>query len=60
MHTVGTAMRLKPDCYDEYKRRHDELWPELAKIMDDNGVSMAIYRHGEELFLFGTAASRGD
>ena len=57
MHCIGLALKLKPGAYDEYKRRHDELWPELAKMMKDNGISMAIYRFNDYLFVHGTAAT---
>ena len=32
-------MKLKPGVIDEYKKRHDELWPELAKELRDAGIS---------------------
>lgn len=31
-------MQLKPGNEAEYKRRHDEIWPELAKTLSDAGV----------------------
>ncbi len=33
------TMRLKPGCADEYKRRHDAIWPELAEALGKAGVS---------------------
>ena len=32
------AMKLHPGCEKEYKKRHDEIWPELSaqKFSDDN------------------------
>ncbi len=30
---------LKPGCKDEYKKRHDEIWPELAELIRSTGVS---------------------
>jgi L-rhamnose mutarotase len=57
MFTLGLAMQLRPGCYQEYKRAHDELWPELANGMRVNDVSMAIYRDGQRLFLFAAAPS---
>ena len=33
------AMRLKPGCADEYRRRHDAIWPELAGLLRGAGVS---------------------
>lgn len=36
---VAFAMKLKPGCADEYKKRHDAIWPELAQLLKDNGIS---------------------
>lgn len=33
------AMRLLPGCEEEYRRRHDALWPELESLLRDAGVS---------------------
>lgn len=33
------AMRLKPGCEAEYKKRHDEIWPELKAELRKAGVS---------------------
>lgn len=32
-------MKLKPGVVAEYKKRHDEIWPELAKELHAAGVS---------------------
>lgn len=32
-------MHLNPGCAAEYKRRHDEIWPELVTLLKDAGVS---------------------
>ena len=50
-------MRLRPGAYEKYKLAHDQLWPEIAKGMRDNQVSMAIYRDADRLFLFASAPS---
>ena len=55
MFTVGQILRLKPGVYEEYKRRHDELWPEMVEVMNSFQINMAICRYGELLFLFATA-----
>ena len=31
-------MKLKPGFEAEYKRRHDAIWPELQKLLKENGV----------------------
>jgi len=57
MFTIALSMKLRPGAYDKYKLAHDQLWPELAAGMSSNQVSMAIYRDGQQLFLFATAPS---
>jgi L-rhamnose mutarotase len=57
MFTVGLAMKLRPGAHEKYKLTHDQFWPELADGMRANQVSMAIYRDGDRLFLFGAAPS---
>lgn len=32
-------MRLHQGCEDEYRRRHDEIWPELVALLKDAGIS---------------------
>ncbi|MEX0771474.1 MAG: L-rhamnose mutarotase [Balneolaceae bacterium] len=31
-------MKLKPGCEEEYKKRHDEIWPELLQALKDAGI----------------------
>ena len=46
-------MQLKPGVLAEYKRRHDEIWPELAKELRDAGISdYSIFLDEETLTLF--------
>jgi L-rhamnose mutarotase len=33
------TMQLKPGNVAEYKRRHDEIWPELSRVLREAGVS---------------------
>jgi L-rhamnose mutarotase len=47
-------MKLKPGFEAEYQRRHDAIWPELAKLLKDAGVSdYSIFLDPETLTLFG-------
>lgn len=39
MNRVAFKMKLKDGCFAEYKRRHDEIWPELRKLLSDVGIS---------------------
>jgi L-rhamnose mutarotase len=32
-------MQLNPGMADEYRRRHDEIWPELADLLKGAGIS---------------------
>lgn len=32
-------MYLKPGCEQEYQKRHEEIWPELLKLLKNAGVS---------------------
>jgi L-rhamnose mutarotase len=46
-------MKLKPGTVDEYKRRHDELWPELEQALRDAGIyDYSIFLDEETLHLF--------
>lgn len=46
-------MKLKPGCVAEYKKRHDEIWPELVQAHTDVGISdYSIYFDEETLTLF--------
>ena len=46
-------MRLKPGNAAEYKKRHDEIWPELAAELHAAGISdYSIFLDEETLTLF--------
>ena len=46
-------MQLKPGNEAEYQKRHDEIWPELSKVLSEAGVSdYSIYLDEETLTLF--------
>lgn len=38
MEKIAFTMQLRSGCADEYRRRHDALWPELAALLRDAGV----------------------
>ncbi|MFP4113543.1 MAG: L-rhamnose mutarotase [Spirochaetota bacterium] len=53
MTRVGFTMRLKPGNEAEYRRRHDELRPELRKELAAHGVrDYTIFLDPESLTLF--------
>ena len=39
MQEIAFTMQLKPGNEAEYRRRHDEIWPELSKALTDAGLS---------------------
>lgn len=46
-------MKLKPGNITEYKKRHDEIWPELARLLKDAGIrDYSIFLDEETLHLF--------
>ena len=46
-------MKLKPGFEAEYKKRHDEIWPELSLLLSESGVSdYSIFLDQETLTLF--------
>lgn len=47
-------MQLNPGTAAEYKKRHDEIWPELVVLLHDAGVSdYSIHLDEETNILFG-------
>lgn len=47
------TMKLKPGFAAEYKKRHDEIWPELARELRAAGVSgFSIFLDEKALTLF--------
>jgi L-rhamnose mutarotase len=42
---------VKEGMLDEYKRRHDEIWPEMSQMLTDAGIhNYTIWNVGNELF----------
>lgn len=38
MQRVAFTMQLKPGFAAEYRRRHDEIWPELSALLKTAGI----------------------
>jgi L-rhamnose mutarotase len=46
-------MQLKPGAAKEYRRRHDEIWPDLVHLLHDAGIyDYSIFLDEETLHLF--------
>jgi L-rhamnose mutarotase len=54
-------MQLKPGVVDEYRRRHDEIWPELAEAISAAGIyDYSIFLDEATLSLFAVLKLRDD
>jgi len=38
MEQIAFTMQLRPGCADQYRHRHDTLWPELAVLLRAAGI----------------------
>ena len=53
MKRYAFKMKLKPGFKDEYKKRHDDIWPELKKLLQDAGIrDYSIFLDEETNILF--------
>jgi L-rhamnose mutarotase len=51
MASYAWVLGVRPGYEDEYKRRHDALWPEMDATLRKSGItSYTIFRHGLTLF----------
>lgn len=54
MNRIAFKMKLFPGKEAEYKKRHDEIWPELQQLLTQSGISeYSIFLDPETLNLFG-------
>lgn len=54
MKELAFEMKLLPGNEIEYKKRHDEIWPELTALLKSTGISdYRIYLNKETGSLFG-------
>ncbi len=61
MERYAFAMKLTPGCEAEYKRRHDEIWPELSRELAAAGISdYSIFLDPATLTLFAVQKRAGD
>ena len=58
---IAFKMKLRPGTVETYKKRHDELWPELHKLLKDAGISeYSIFYDEETQFLFAFQKQAGE
>lgn len=54
MEKFAFKMYLNPGMEAEYKKRHDEIWPELVALLKGSGISdYSIHLDAETNILFG-------
>jgi len=54
MEEIAFTMKLKPGFEAEYKRRHDEIWPELSAALTEAGIrDYSIFLDRSSGILFG-------
>ncbi|WP_413375343.1 L-rhamnose mutarotase [Alkalihalobacillus sp. 1P02AB] len=55
MKRIASVMTVYKDQYTEYQRRHDELWPEMEKVLKEHGVhhySIFLLKETGQLFAY--------
>lgn len=61
MEKFAFRMRLNPGMEAEYRKRHDEIWPELVDLLKEAGVEdYSIHLDRENGHLFGVLWRRAD
>jgi L-rhamnose mutarotase len=47
------TFEIRPGAEDEYKRRHDEIWPELVEAIKGGGISnYSLFRRGTQVIAY--------
>ena len=61
MECKAFKMKLLPGFEKEYKKRHDEIWPELSKLLSERGIyDYSIFLDEETLSLFAVQKLKDD
>ena len=60
LNQLAFKMYLKPNSVEEYKKRHERIWPELKKLLKETGVkTYHIYHDNETNCLFAFQETNG-
>jgi len=46
MQRVGFVLKVKEDLLDEYKRRHEQVWPEMLAALREAGWHIIAFYAG--------------
>jgi len=58
---LAFKMKVNPGVIEEYKKRHNALWPDLHKLLKDAGISeYSIFFDEETNYLFAFQKQAGD
>jgi L-rhamnose mutarotase len=57
MFYTALILQLRDGCLDAYRTAHEQLWPDVAEGLRNNGVDMVTYHHQGLLFIFASAPS---
>jgi len=61
MKRFGFKMKLNPGLKEEYRKRHNEIWPELVKLLKESGVgNYSIFLDEETSTLFAYQEQSGE
>jgi L-rhamnose mutarotase len=61
MNRAAFKMKLKPGFQQEYKKRHDAIWPELKVLLHNAGIrDYSIFLDEETNTLFAVQKTTGD
>jgi len=61
MKKIAFKMKLKPGKREEYKKRHAAIWPELAALLKESGISdYTIFLDEETNILFAVQRLSGN
>jgi L-rhamnose mutarotase len=53
MERVCFTFEIRPGTEDEYKKRHDEIWPELVDAIKDAGfANYSLFRRGTTIVAY--------
>ena len=53
MERLCFTFEIKPGTEAEYKKRHDEIWPELVEAIKDAGYSnYSLFRRGTTIYAY--------
>ncbi|MDM8174290.1 MULTISPECIES: L-rhamnose mutarotase [Olivibacter] len=57
---IAFKMKLMPGFQEEYKKRHDEIWPEISALLKETGVAdYSIFLDEETNTLFAVQRQNG-